>query len=574
MSSGTRGPSIRSTRPAMPRADRADAPGRAPSAPPLERRRPVACAGLSLLLTLLVLGSCRSLDEGVLDDRLRSATVDAYLDFIEDEFGGMSSSETTLTALREDHRAEAIAASSPEDFYGVLRRMAADLDDPHASLVASERFWSGPLATPERCAVTVADGEVWLALPAESVRTPAGLAEALDGWLDGIGDKVAAGERAASARLLARSATSRAGSGAPMRWMTLDTVEGVSVRSPHGAMLLLDGALGSCVQVSGTLDGEGVTLGLFRNAGRVWEPDKDEYEGPFGPRRLARILDPEVPLPRRAWSVNVEAEAQRLRRRQILRSAAPVGGVEGALAREYGLEAKVLTSPGGRRVGYLRMGDFERTDWPGGAVPAERDEQLLERLRAVMEELGPYEDWVVDLTQNHGGRWLDLGTMLSFFLPEEFPLIPHEVRAVREGTRWGFIPILERWSAQQVRVEVPCVLPRNLLVLVDQGTASSGEILACSMRAIGGARLVGERTVGAELAVTALRGPDGSLFKVGGAGGMLEPCEHFQARGLEPDHLIQLAPPDQAGLGPSARREALQLEALVTALELIDGAQL
>lgn len=177
----------------MPRADRADAPGRAPSAPPLERRRPVACAGLSLLLTLLVLGSCRSLDEGVLDDRLRSATVDAYLDFIEDEFGGMSSSETTLTALREDHRAEAIAASSPEDFYGVLRRMAADLDDPHASLVASERFWSGPLATPERCAVTVADGEVWLALPAESVRTPAGLAEALDGWLDGIGDKVAAG---------------------------------------------------------------------------------------------------------------------------------------------------------------------------------------------------------------------------------------------------------------------------------------------------------------------------------------------------------------------------------------------
>lgn len=527
-------------------------------------------AGLAVLLGAT---SCRSLDENVLDERMRVATVDAYLGFIEDEFGGLSAAGTTVEVLRDRHRSAAVAATRPEDFYAALRRIVVDLDDPHASLVASERFWTGPVAIPEQAAPMFAGQDVWLALPSESVRTPAQLSAALEGWLEGIGDAVAAGDPAASARLLVRSAVAQTGSGAPIRWMILEAVDDVPVRSPHGALLLLEGALGSTVEISVVLGGHRLTLGLFRNTGKVRRPGEDEFEGPFGPRRLARILDPGVPLPRRPWSVDIEYEAQRFRQRGLLTSAAAVGGIARELAREYGLEARVLTSPGGREVGYLRVEDFDRSDWPDDTVPVKRDAQLLEGLRTVMAALAPYDYWVVDLTQNHGGRWLDLGSLLSFFLPEDAEVVPHEVRGWREGTRFGFLPTMERLIAHQGRVEVSCVLPRELFVLVDQGTASSAEIFACATRDISGASLVGERTAGAELAVTTLRGPDGSRFTVGGMGGMLEPCEHFQARGLEPDLLVRLAAPDEAGLGLAARREALQFRALQAALMAIDQAR-
>ncbi len=533
------------------------------------RRRIVAFLGLTVLLGV---ASCRSLDENVLDERMRAATVDAYLSFIEDEFGGFATAGTSLEGLRDRHRSAAVAATRPEDFYGTLRRMVVDLDDPHATLVASERFWKGPVALPEQLAAMFAGDDVWLALPGESVRTPAQLSAALEGWLEGVADAAAAGDPAASAQVLVRSAIAQAGAGAPLRWMILEAVDGVPVRSPHGALLLLEGALGSCVQVTGTLDGARVTLGLFRNSGKIRERGEVEFEGPFGPRRLARILDPEVPLPRRPWSEDLPYEAQRSRRQELLGSAEAVGEVERDLAREYGLEARVLTSPGGREVGYLRIEDFSRSDWPGGTIPPDRDAQFLEGLGTVMEALTPYETWVVDLTQNHGGRWLELGSLLSFFLPVEIEVLPHEVRAWMASTRWGFIPTMERVTAQQGRVEVPCVLPRRLFVLVDQGTGSSAEILACALRHLAGATLVGERTVGAELAVTTLWAPDGSRFTVGGVGGMLEPCEHFQGRGVEPDLLIRLPAPDRAELGLGARREALRMDALRKALAVIDGA--
>lgn len=532
--------------------------------------------GALLWVAVLALGwtsaSCRGVDPNVLDDRLRTATVDAYLGFLDAEFGGLEASGVTVEALRERHRAEAIGATDPASFYAVMRRMVVELGDPHAEIEESERFWRGPIACPEQARPMSAGDDLWLALPETSIRTMEELAGSLEEWLEGIEGPVSAGDPVAIALLLARSAAPAWGAGAPTAWLKLKEVDGQPVLSPHGASLLLTGRLGTIVEVEGVLDGVDVTLGLFRNMGKLREPG-GEFDKELGPRKLARLLDPEVPLPPRQlrWDSSTVGQP---RVERLLRSSAKVGGVSRVVAREYGLEARVLISPGGRPVAYLRIGDFERKVWPGGEVPNEPDVQLLESLCAVTESLGAFDDWIVDLTGNHGGRWLDLGTAVSFFVPESQTQIPHEVTAWRPERRWGIVPVMERLSATQARADVPHIEPENLFILVDQGTGSSAEIFAATLRTLAGAQLIGERTVGAELPVVTLEAPDGSRFAVGGLGGMTEPCGHFQGTGLEPDVRVKLGSPDVAGLGPRARRERLRLEALRAALGRVDRVEL
>ena len=541
-----------------------------PLGPSLWIRSLLGAAGLGLGLASL---SCRGVDEHVLDRRLRAATVDAYFEFLDDGFGGFEAAGVTLDTLRERHRADAVGAARPADFYAVLRRLVADLDDPHARLEVSERFWPGPIAIPEQASALWAGGSVWLAIPRDSARTPEELSGLFEAWLSGIEEGVRSGEPSANARLLARSSLAAWGRGAPTLWMELSAVDGVPVGSPLDAMLLLEGPLGTAVEVEGLMGGVQTTLGLFRNAGRFREPGGGPFQDMLGPRKLARLLDPAVPLPPAQWRWSAgDSDAQRMQ--QLMRGSAEVSGIEREVALEYGLEARVLRSPGGRPVAYLRIEDFEREEWPEGAPRDERDAQLLDSLCAVMGSLDAFDDWIVDLTGNCGGRWLDLGTTVSFFLPESETVIPHTVGLWCEGTRWGFLPVRELVFAHQGRVEVPHVQPGNLLVLVDQETASSGELLASSLRGMVGAHLVGERTMGAELPVAKFDAPDGSRFAVGGLGGMMDSCEHFQGTGLEPDIRIELAPPDEAGLGPIERRERLRFEALQAALLWLDRVEL
>jgi len=536
-----------------------------------------ACGPWSVLGLTLCAWACQSYDAAVLDDRLRAATVDAYLAVIEEDFGGLAEAAVSVPGLSARYRDAAIAAERPEAFYGVLRQLLAELDDPHASLRAPARFWEGPVALPERVAVMAEGDVVWLAVPKGSVRTGAELRVALGGWLDGLEEELAEGRAEASAQLLMRSALAEVGTGAPFEWMVLDAIDGVPIESAHAGRLLLPGALGSVVEVSGAMAGEPVTLALFRNSGSFTTAERGAPQLVRGPIALARLLDPSLALPsrrtrRRPVDMGV-VEVRRGLNRMLRRDGRPLGIAPGLRA-EYGLDARVLRSPGGKEVAYLRLEDFqalepEASEAAAAGPPVSRAD-LVDGLLGVMAELAKYDDWIVDLTGNPGGSWTDLGALLSFFVPESMGVIPHVGCAVREELVWGLIPTRQRVLLRQARADVPRVNPRNLRVLVDQDTASAGEITASALRGVAGAQLVGERTAGAEYVTGQFEAPDGSILVVGLGGGMLAPCEGFQGRGLEPDLRVELVTPARSSLPPVTRRQAFRLEALRAALRSLD----
>ena len=525
---------------------------------------PCRLRALGLVALSAALPACRTHDPMVLDERLRAVTLDAYVAVIERQYGGLARTGVTGDELRARFGPPARAATEPDAFYRVLRGMLRELDDPHASLTESPRFWNGPLAEPERAQVVCSGGALWLSLPEASLRTRAELEAELARWLEGIREGVEAGAATASATLLVRSASASAGrGGTATRWLELAEVDGVPVEEPHGAGLLLKGRLGSVVEVSGVLEGREVTLALLRNAGSFAPEERGAPRELLGPGELAALLDPAVTPPRR--------------RRWIGRSAARVRRGLGALLdrgeelpveeearREFGLEARRLWTAGGRSVGYLRLEDFHRGAWDGEGPPA-----LAGAMAEVLGRLEPGEDLVIDLTGNPGGAWTEAGALLSFLLPAGTPFIPHEVRSVEERRTLGFVRRTTR-SLRLQPLDVAPFQPGRVLVLVDQRTASAAEIVASALRGLVGAELVGERTAGAEFSTGRYLAPDGSTLTIGLAGGMVEPCEHFQGAGLVPDLEVPSVAPDRGQLDPTSWRLAFRLAALRAALVELD----
>lgn len=138
--------------------------------------------------------------------------------------------------------------------------------------------------------------------------------------------------------------------------------------------------------------------------------------------------------------------------------------------------------------GYLRIFDFP-------------NRSTFERVAAELESFrsAEAEGLVLDLRGNSGGR-LDVGTNVAgLFLPEGAPLYRETTRLGRTTTRVA--------SAGAVWV-------RPLVVLVDDGTASMGEILAAALQEQGLGPLVGERTAGAVAGGRLVPLSDGSALQV------------------------------------------------------------
>lgn len=95
---------------------------------------------------------------------------------------------------------------------------------------------------------------------------------------------------------------------------------------------------------------------------------------------------------------------------------------------------------------------------------------------------------------------------------------------------------------------------RPLVVLVNQGTANTAEILAAALQERGRAKLVGSRTFGSSHIQSLRRFPDGSAVSMTIARWLTPAGKDIHGQGLQPDVPLALTPDQQSSLFQDHRR--------------------
>jgi carboxyl-terminal processing protease len=171
---------------------------------------------------------------------------------------------------------------------------------------------------------------------------------------------------------------------------------------------------------------------------------------------------------------------------------------------------------------------------------------------------------VLDLRNNPGGLLDQAIEVASQFLPEGTTVLLEEDR---DGQR-------ETTGARDggVALELP------LVVLVNEGSASSAEIVSGALQAAGRATLVGETTFGTGTVLTPYRLSDGSRLLLGTQQWLTPDGRQIRGQGIEPDERVALpdevaplSPAEAVELGAGELRESPDVQ-LVRALELASTA--
>lgn len=171
---------------------------------------------------------------------------------------------------------------------------------------------------------------------------------------------------------------------------------------------------------------------------------------------------------------------------------------------------------------------------------------------------------IFDLRGNPGGLVNEALMVASQFLPENTPVLIEEERSGRR--------VVTESRAGGVALEIP------LVVLVDEFSASSSEIVAGALQDAGRAQVVGVPTVGTGTVLTPFVLDDGSRLLLGTSQWLTPEGRLIRAEGIAPDVVVDLPPevrrllPDEAG--ELSRDELLQSEdsQLVTGYELLETA--
>ncbi|HET9222568.1 MAG TPA: S41 family peptidase, partial [Roseiflexaceae bacterium] len=149
---------------------------------------------------------------------------------------------------------------------------------------------------------------------------------------------------------------------------------------------------------------------------------------------------------------------------------------------------------------------------------------------------------VLDLRNNPGGLVNELVGVASQFLPEDTTVLLEQDRSGDRSPR--------KTNGGGVATSIP------LVVLVNNNSASSAEILAGALQEAGRAKVIGEPTFGT---ATVLRTYDlngGAQVRICTTQGLTPKGEVVRGKGIQPDELVNL-PPDAAPLSPA---DAAQLD--------------
>jgi carboxyl-terminal processing protease len=155
------------------------------------------------------------------------------------------------------------------------------------------------------------------------------------------------------------------------------------------------------------------------------------------------------------------------------------------------VEHRVLGLPGqtGGRVGYIRFGQF-----------TEGSADMMRRAITDLQRHG-IRGLILDLRANTGGSLAELNRIAGMFLPAGLPIYTMDSR--RDGRQTQFTR-----TAPVLDPQTP------LVVLVDGGTASAGELLAAALREHDRGTLVGTRTAGAVLVSVTFPLPGGAGLSI------------------------------------------------------------
>lgn len=499
------------------------------------------------ILGALALASCSSIDPEVFDERLRRETFDLYVDEIDLRFGGWGSAGVDPEALIERHREAALSADEPEAFYDVLERMLLDLHDPHAQLGASIHHGTSRPSRPDRVRVARFGGRWYMGFPS-------GRRGPLDPLAFDV--EVDLGNRLRSTR-----------DASSMEWAPLLELDGYPVRRARAAAVLLVGPLLSTLRATlESENGESEDITLVRNASVV------EF-GPvrvlLGPVELASVLDPDSrpiaraqgvadPEPRVAIAQGAPGWPPQEARWIHGRRFEIPDAIESELPLGWRPRLEIVRSG---NLAYLRVESFSLPKDPErrakGLVAFEAS------LAFAFERFRGCRSLVLDLQGNGGGDAYCAVMLMSHLLPSH-EVVPYRIIETSKaflglGTiRLTQIP--ERTTAATSEFA-------NIAVLVDQRTGSAAEVVASALRGRCGARLVGERTIGAEFPVHRVEGPDGSWIQFGLDGGMVGGCESFQSVGLVPDRVVELELADARRFGLEFARDARRIRILRRGLE-------
>lgn len=135
---------------------------------------------------------------------------------------------------------------------------------------------------------------------------------------------------------------------------------------------------------------------------------------------------------------------------------------------------------------------------------------------------------VLDLRNNPGGYVNELVSVASQFLPNNTTVL---IEQDREGSQTPY-----KTTDGGVATDLPMV------VLINNNSASSAEILAGALQNADRARLVGEPTFGTATVLRTFNLNDGAQVRIGTAQWLTPKGEVVRGKGIQPDEVVALAP--------------------------------
>ncbi len=156
------------------------------------------------------------------------------------------------------------------------------------------------------------------------------------------------------------------------------------------------------------------------------------------------------------------------------------------------------------------------------------DVELKKALREINDQSLAIEGIVLDLRNNPGGYLHQAINVASQFLPED-TVVLYERNGKGD---------LEKHVTNRGGLE----LDTPMIVLINEGTASAGEILAGALQQNDRARLVGQTTLGTGTVLRPYDLSDGSVLRLGVTNWLTPNEELLKGKGVAPDSSVKLDP--------------------------------